>query len=512
MVRDRALATGRCAGSGSEYLQYLRRRVSAAHAAAGRCHLLIATDGRAVDVSSSGVDGSFTLKAPAGQFKLTSQLTGFARAERDVTIDAASCSQRADVAMTLASRTSAPARSTSPALPAATALPGRGFAGVARKQAPAQPFQSLELVADQAGLARSDDSAAADAAAQVLLPPGFSAETSAESVTASARRRKRRHFSADRTARRLRTAVRRCVRRRRRSRASHSWRRGGGFGGPGGGGRRRWWIGGPGGFAAGRGGRGNNNQIRGNVSQNFDTSVFDSAPYALNGTATKPSYLQQRFTGTLGGQLVIPKLINSPRTFFFLNYTGNHSRTPFDQYSTVPTLAERNGDLSALARTVMDPRTGQPFAGNQIPSTRLDASSQALLGLFPLPTQPGATQNFHTVTTSTSQLDDINVRLIRTFGAQPQRGRGGFGGRGAGGGGRGGGGGRAGQSNLNVTIHFRHSDNSTPNAFPRLAARRARRRGIRPSDTRSRSRASFIRCASTSTGSTPRRRTRLRTS
>jgi hypothetical protein len=77
------------------------------------------------------------------------------------------------------------------------------------------------------------------------------------------------------------------------------------------------------------------------VFQSFDTSALDTAPYPLNGAASKPDYLQQRFGATLGGPLVIGKLVNSPRTFFFLNYTGNHSRNPFDAYSTVPSLAER---------------------------------------------------------------------------------------------------------------------------------------------------------------------------
>jgi trimeric autotransporter adhesin len=432
---------------------------------------LLAADGHAVDVSSSGIDGSFTLKAPAGQYTLTSQLTAFARVERDVTIDAATCTQRADVAMTLASRAAAATASPVPApAPAAVAgaRAGRGFAGggVAgrggRGQAAQTPqqFQSLELVADQAGLARSDENAAAtDAAAQVLLPPGFSAETSAESVTAVGTASQAQTFfggpnGAGDFAQRFGDGF------APEAAQANGGAGGRGFGGPGGGGRG---LGGGGGFA-GRGGRGNNNQIRGNVSQNFDTSAFDTAPYALNGTTTKPNYLQQRFTGTVGGPLVIPKIVDSPRTFFFLNYTGNHSRNPFDQYSTVPTSAERIGDLSELGKTIVDPRTGRTFTGNQIPSTRLDPSAQALLSLIPLPNQPGGTENFHTVTTSTSQLDDVNLRLVRTFGAQPQRGRGGAGGRG----GRGGGG-RAGGSNLNVTVHFRHSDNSLPNAFPSLA-------------------------------------------
>ena len=110
--------------------------------------------------------------------------------------------------------------------------------------------------------------------------------------------------------------------------------------------------------------------------------ALDTAPFALNGQPTvKPDYFQQRLGATLGGPLVIPHLVNSPRTFFFVNYTGNHSRNPYDAYSTVPTLAERAGDLSAIARTLVDPVTGQPFLDNQLPGARLDPAAQKLLSL-----------------------------------------------------------------------------------------------------------------------------------
>ena len=142
----------------------------------------------------------------------------------------------------------------------------------------------------------------------------------------------------------------------------------------------------------------------------------------------KPDYFQQRLGASLGGPLVIPKIVNSPRTFFFVNYTGNHSRNPYDAYSNVPTLAERAGDLSAIARTLVDPLTGQPFVNNQIPAARLDPAAQKLLALIPAPNETGDRQNYHTVSTTTSDLDDINIRLVKTFGAVPQRGgRGGAG-------------------------------------------------------------------------------------
>ena len=111
--------------------------------------------------------------------------------------------------------------------------------------------------------------------------------------------------------------------------------------------------------------------------QSIDSSALDAAPFALNGHRTvKPDYLQQRLGATLGGPLVIPQLVNSPRTFFFVNYTGNHSSNPYDAYSTVPTLAERGGDLSAFGTTLRRSVDRQPFANNQIPASRINPSAQ----------------------------------------------------------------------------------------------------------------------------------------
>jgi hypothetical protein len=446
--------------------------------------------GRAADVSASGTDGAYALKIPGpGHYTLRAEFVAFAPVSRELTVDLASCQPRVDLAMTLASRAprtptpSAASPSAEAALPGETtndargqaAAPGgrqggrgqagsraRGAGGAARGQA----FQSLALVADDAGLARSDEAGATESAAQVLLPPGFSPDTSAESVTSIGNSRANEGFlglnGPDDFAQRFANGF------GGDSAAGGAGGPGGpnGFGAPGGfaGGRGFGTGGGPGG-AFGRGGRGN--QIRGTFFQSVDTSVLDAAPFALNGQPTlKPDYLQQRFGATLGGPLVVPKVINSPRTFFFINYTGNHSSNPYDAYSTVPSAAERAGDLSAIAKTIIDPLTGQPFLNNQIPSSRLDPATQKLLALTPMPNQAGDLKNFHTVTTTTSDLDDINVRLVHTFGATPQGRRGQGGGRG---GGRGGpGAGQAGVSNLNLSIHYRRSDNTSTNPFPAL--------------------------------------------
>jgi hypothetical protein len=460
---------------------------------------LTTADGQAVDVTSSSPDGTYLLRLPSGgTFTLTGELTAFAPIKRSLSIDAASCPQRLDLTMTLASRAPAPAApaaggtAAGPSSPAASrgtsagartdrpspdarsnGAGARGGGGRGRGQQGQPAFQTLDLFADENGLSRADDgNPDASSSPPPALPPGFAPETSSESVASIGSSQPADAFVG------------------RGGFADRPFGDGpfdGGFagrdvafaGGPGG----RGGFGGPGqSLFLGRG-RGSN-QIRGSVFQSFDTSALDTAPFALNGQpAVKPQYLQQRFGATFGGPIAIPKLWDRARTFFFLNYTGNHSHNPYDAYSNVPTLAERSGDLSAFGRPVIDPVTGQPFAGNQIPASRIDPAARALLTLFPQPNQPGDRQNFHAVTTTTSQLDDINVRLVHVFGAPPpqqrDRGqgqgeggfRGGFGGRGGGGfggfGGRGGGG-RQGVSNLNLAVHFRHSDNSNPNPLPTL--------------------------------------------
>jgi trimeric autotransporter adhesin len=432
---------------------------------------LVGADGRALDVSSSAPDGSYALKAPGpGAYTLQAELVAFASIARELTIDAAACQSRVDVTMTLASRAPGAAANAAPRPSPRGAAPlnGPSVGGRGAARGP-QQFQSLELLADQQGLARADETGAdADAAARSVLPPGFAPENAVEAVTAQGTATQNDVFFGPNGPGEF----------AQRFGPFGAFGTDGGAGGPGGPGGaggpgQGGGFGGRGGFGPGFGGPfGRGNQIRGALFQSVDTSALDAAPYALNGQATtKPQYFQQRFGATLGGPLVIPKIVDSPRTFFFLNYTGNHSHSPFDAYSTVPTLAERGGDLSTIARAIVDPATGLAFPGNQIPSARLDPAAQRLLQLIPEPNQSGATQNFHNVTTVTNQLDDVNVRFVHAFGTPPPRGRGQggpAGGRGGFGGGGGRGGGRAGAANLNVTVHYRHSDNTSANPFPAL--------------------------------------------
>lgn len=169
---------------------------------------------------------------------------------------------------------------------------------------------------------------------------------------------------------------------------------------------------------AGRGRQG----IRGGLSYTIGNSAFDARPYSLTGDKVeKASYAQNRISLQAGGALIIPKLVNSPGTFFFVTYSGNIGRNPFQATQTLPTAAERNGDFSASARNgvpvqIYDPLTREPFAGNRVPVTRLDPIAAGLLRYYPLPNQTALVQNYQYVTSVNQNSQQLGLRLNRSLG------------------------------------------------------------------------------------------------
>jgi hypothetical protein len=101
----------------------------------------------------------------------------------------------------------------------------------------------------------------------------------------------------------------------------------------------------------------------------------------------KPDFKQNQFGGTIGGPIFRDK------TFFFTDYQGHRESQGQTFLSTVPTLAMRRGDFSELNRPIFDPTTGQQFAGNVIPSGRIDQVARNILDqLYPEPNTAGTRQ------------------------------------------------------------------------------------------------------------------------
>jgi len=133
--------------------------------------------------------------------------------------------------------------------------------------------------------------------------------------------------------------------------------------------------------------------------------------------AVKPDYSRHQFGFALGGPIVKEKV------FFFTDYEGfRKQQGTVTSVNTVPTLAERQGNFSAV-RPIYDPASvtatpGTPsgytrteFPGDIIPASRFDSVTSRLIQAYPLPTGPGLVNNQFTNPVLGQNYDQGDARV-----------------------------------------------------------------------------------------------------
>lgn len=166
------------------------------------------------------------------------------------------------------------------------------------------------------------------------------------------------------------------------------------------------------------------NRVRASFYNEYSNSVLNARPYSLTQpNAPKIPSWSDRLGGNLGGPLLLPHLYDGhDKTFFFVNFDGAWARNAVDQFSTVPTSAERSGNFCQqspqLQLSVPNPAnlTGPRIpVGCQIPSSFLNPAAAGLLQFIPAPNLPGAIDNFHLQTRVPTQQDRLNVRVMHSI-------------------------------------------------------------------------------------------------
>lgn len=151
---------------------------------------------------------------------------------------------------------------------------------------------------------------------------------------------------------------------------------------------------------------------------------------------TKSEFRRGQFGGTIGGPLYLPAFNEGgpftmggrDKLFFFFSYEGLRQFLPRGQETaTVPTLAFRNGDFSALTTQLRDPLTGLNICNTPgdatcngtpynrldlLPGNRLNQAGLNYLRAFPLPNNGNGVQNnFVTVRNETSDFNVYDFRI-----------------------------------------------------------------------------------------------------
>jgi len=161
------------------------------------------------------------------------------------------------------------------------------------------------------------------------------------------------------------------------------------------------------------------NQLRGVGFGYYTDQRLRSRSYFARRANTPKSPTNHHIDGgTLGGPIVRNKL------FFFGSFEGQYRNTEGESIYTVPTEKMRRGDFSEAVNTngsmqlIYDPLTGdvdgrgrQAFAGNVIPTNRINPIAQSINAFYPLPNRPGNSSNFFKEFVSTFKRNNYDVKL-----------------------------------------------------------------------------------------------------
>lgn len=152
------------------------------------------------------------------------------------------------------------------------------------------------------------------------------------------------------------------------------------------------------------------NNLHGNAWEYIRNKVLNANTYFGNQAGLpRPAFTQNQYGANLGGPVFIPHVYDGrDKTFFFVDWEGFALRQGETFTETVPTVAERRGDLSDLGVPIYDPLStcgipGGPPCAPGVPqynrkefpnaniAGRMNPVAVAWMNAFyPLPNQPGA--------------------------------------------------------------------------------------------------------------------------
>ena len=147
--------------------------------------------------------------------------------------------------------------------------------------------------------------------------------------------------------------------------------------------------------------RSGTNQFHGNLWEYHRNSALNATGFFKPAGGVKPPLVRNQFGFTFGGPII------RDRTFFFLDYEGFREIQKNLVFSTLPTMAQRNGILSVAVR---DPFTNTTYAaGTPVPMT---AFARKVLNELPSPNVPGVTaNNYSELVLNRGYNDKFNIKL-----------------------------------------------------------------------------------------------------
>jgi len=165
------------------------------------------------------------------------------------------------------------------------------------------------------------------------------------------------------------------------------------------------------------------NSLHGQVFHFIENEKLYSTGWIDNALGNKRTPFKQNTPGfELDGPFYIPKIFDGRnKLFFMISLEALRERNPGLQVKQMPTAAERQGDFSQLRNnrdqpvTIYDPANRQPFAGNRIPTSRINPVAARAIEFYPQPNRApldaAGAGNYALVTAAKNGYDSWNGKV-----------------------------------------------------------------------------------------------------
>jgi hypothetical protein len=151
------------------------------------------------------------------------------------------------------------------------------------------------------------------------------------------------------------------------------------------------------------------NEIHGALFGFLRNEGLDAKNFFDPANAEKPTLDQKQFGGVVTGPIIRNK------TFFLANYEGTRIDRGSSAFFIVPTPDQLAGRFTT---TITDPRTGQPFPNNTIPSSRFSRLAQLAIrnGWYPAPNSSAPQGNYQAIRTLPQTQNQFTGRIDQDLG------------------------------------------------------------------------------------------------
>jgi hypothetical protein len=152
--------------------------------------------------------------------------------------------------------------------------------------------------------------------------------------------------------------------------------------------------------------RSGTNQFHGTVWAFNRNTALNATGFFKPTSGVKPSMNRNQYGGVFGGPIF------RDRSFFFVNYEGFRQVSKTVTFASIPTMAQRQGQLG---RAVRNPLTGVLYADGVVPQSAITPFAQKVLAGLPAPTRPGTSNNFDSLPRREDFNDKVDVKVDHKF-------------------------------------------------------------------------------------------------